>query len=29
VSGTVVALLADNGTAIAEGQPLLRVRLKD
>jgi acetyl-CoA carboxylase biotin carboxyl carrier protein len=29
VSGTVVALLADNGTAVAEGQPLLRVRLKD
>ena len=29
VSGTVVALLADNGIAVAEGQPLLRVWLKD
>jgi acetyl-CoA carboxylase biotin carboxyl carrier protein len=26
VAGTVVAVLAENGTAIAEGQPLLRVR---
>jgi acetyl-CoA carboxylase biotin carboxyl carrier protein len=26
VTGTVVAVLAENGTAIAEGQPLLRVR---
>lgn len=29
VAGTVVAILAENGTAIEEGQPLLRVRLKD
>lgn len=29
VSGTVVALLAENGKAVEEGQPLLRVRLKD
>jgi acetyl-CoA carboxylase biotin carboxyl carrier protein len=29
VSGTVVAILAANGTAIEEGQPLVRVRLKD
>lgn len=28
VAGTVVALLAENGTAVEEGQPLLRVRLK-
>lgn len=28
VSGTVVALLAENGKAVEEGQPLLRVRLK-
>jgi acetyl-CoA carboxylase biotin carboxyl carrier protein len=29
VSGTVVALLAANGSAVEEGQPLVRVRLKD
>ena len=29
VSGTVVAILAANGTAVEEGQPLVRVRLKD
>jgi acetyl-CoA carboxylase biotin carboxyl carrier protein len=29
VSGTVVAVLAANGTAIEEGQALIRVRLKD
>ena len=28
VSGTVVAILAADGTAVAEGQPLLRVALK-
>ncbi|MBT2133066.1 hypothetical protein KK137_01860 [Croceibacterium sp. LX-88] len=28
VSGTVVAILAENGTAVEEDQPLLRVRLK-
>lgn len=27
VNGTVVALLAENGTAVEEGQPLLRVRV--
>lgn len=29
VSGTVVALLAENGKAVEEGQPLMRVRLRD
>ena len=29
VSGTVVAILAADGTAVDEGQPLLRVRLRD
>jgi acetyl-CoA carboxylase biotin carboxyl carrier protein len=29
VSGTVVAILAANGSAVEEGQPLVRVRLKD
>ncbi len=29
VAGTVVALLAENGKAVEEGQPLVRVRLKD
>lgn len=29
LSGTVTALLAENGKAVEEGQPLLRVRLKD
>lgn len=29
VSGTVVAILAANGTAVEEGQPLVRVRLRD
>ena len=29
VAGTVVAILADDGTAVEEGQPLVRVRLKD
>jgi biotin carboxyl carrier protein len=29
VAGTVVAILADNGKAVEEGQPLVRVRLKD
>ena len=29
VSGTVVAVLAANGSAIEEGQPLVRVRLRD
>ncbi len=29
VAGTVVAILAQNGTAVEEGQPLVRVRLKD
>jgi len=29
VSGTLVAILAENGTAVEEGQPLVRVRLKD
>ncbi|MBO9518855.1 MAG: hypothetical protein J7493_12375 [Porphyrobacter sp.] len=28
VSGTVVAMLAENGTAVEEDQPLIRVRLK-
>jgi acetyl-CoA carboxylase biotin carboxyl carrier protein len=28
VSGTVVAILAENGKAVEEGQPLVRVRLK-
>jgi len=28
VAGTVVALLAENGTAVEEGQPLVRVRLE-
>ena len=29
VSGTVVAILAADGTAVEEGQPLVRVRLRD
>ena len=29
VTGTVVAILAENGKAVEEGQPLVRVRLKD
>jgi acetyl-CoA carboxylase biotin carboxyl carrier protein len=29
VAGTVVAILAENGKAVEEGQPLVRVRLKD
>ncbi len=29
VSGTVVAILAANGSAVEEGQPLVRVRVKD
>ena len=29
VSGTVVAVLAENGTAVEEGQALVRVRLRD
>ena len=29
VAGTVVALLATDGSAVDEGQPLVRVRLKD
>ena len=28
VAGKIVALLAENGTAVEEGQPLVRVRLK-
>jgi acetyl-CoA carboxylase biotin carboxyl carrier protein len=28
VAGTVVAVLAENGTAVEEGQPLVRVRVK-
>ena len=28
VAGKIVAMLADNGTAVEEGQPLVRVRLK-
>lgn len=29
VAGTVVAILAENGTAVEEGRPLVRVRLRD
>lgn len=29
IAGTVVAILAQNGSAVAEGQPLLRVRVGD